>query len=223
VIRRLAKISRPVVAELTHIESARSHWQRPQTKSAHMARTPVQHKAVFLATHWSSSRSPRPGRPYGPSHAVRLRRTLDPALTWVGGLRGSRQEQATARTAGGWQSEPRSGGYARLFVARLVSGLQTHGHEHARDPLRAQRGCHGRLPGAGRGTVRCGLRAGFCLPRGVAMGGSGPGRLAARCCRACAGDCVRQAGHGPVRPDRGRANTGGAKRRYPGGDGRGRI
>jgi hypothetical protein len=38
-------------------------------------------------------------------------------------------------------------------TARPWPGIQTHGHGHARDPLRAQQGCHDRLPGAGRGPV----------------------------------------------------------------------
>ena len=38
-------------------------------------------------------------------------------------------------------------------AARPWPGIHTHGHGHARDPLRAQRGCHDRLPGAGRGRV----------------------------------------------------------------------
>ena len=38
-------------------------------------------------------------------------------------------------------------------AARPWPGIQTLGQRHARDPLRAQRGCHDRLPGAGRGPV----------------------------------------------------------------------
>src|SRR5262249_5953260 len=40
-----------------------------------------------------------------------------------------------------------------FFLAGPSPRIQTDGHGHARDPLCAQRGCHDRLSGGGRGPV----------------------------------------------------------------------